>query len=230
VLLFIYGSEGCIFILRTLLARYNKARKVWNNMHEIDTNLADLKARKQGLQLQLNEINTQMSNIRARYSERLSNSIFKPNRSSKDVKLRKLQSEKEHLQPQIQALQAQIIRIQALKRAEKQIQTQNVNQQPQDQNLIEEKEVELIRVRCTQGKLIVSNKKIAIELTGFGQIFKSQSLLRSSLTSIDNKLVAMPIFGMGGGTNLAFHGKGGEILNASLVPPKEAQKIVELLS
>ncbi|HEU5382916.1 MAG TPA: hypothetical protein VFV38_46505, partial [Ktedonobacteraceae bacterium] len=56
-----------------------------------------------------------------------------------------------------------------------------------------EAEVELIRARCKQGKLIVTNKKIAIELHGFGQTIKSQTLLRSSLSSIDSKLAVAPL-------------------------------------
>ena len=91
-------------------------------------------------------------------------------------------------------------------------------------------EVELIRARCTQGKLIITNKKIAIELASFGKVIRSQILLRSSLTSIDTKLAVPSVFGMGGGMNLTFHGKGKEILKAELVPPKEAQEILALLS
>ncbi len=91
-------------------------------------------------------------------------------------------------------------------------------------------EIEFIRVRCKQGKLIVTNKKIVVELRGFGQAFKSQTLLRTSLTSIDSKLAVAPIFGMGGGVNLTFHGKGSELLQADLVPPKEAQEIIASLS
>ncbi|HEU5381979.1 MAG TPA: TIR domain-containing protein, partial [Ktedonobacteraceae bacterium] len=56
-----------------------------------------------------------------------------------------------------------------------------------------EAEVELLRARCKQGKLIVTNKKIAIELHGFGQTIKSQTLLRSSLSSIDSKLAVAPL-------------------------------------
>ena len=91
-------------------------------------------------------------------------------------------------------------------------------------------EVELIRSRCTQGKLIVTNKKIAIELTSFGKVLKSQILLRSSLTSIDSKLAVLPVLGMGGGMNLTFHGKGREVLKAELIPLKEAQEVLALLS
>jgi hypothetical protein len=76
----------------------------------------------------------------------------------------------------------------------------------------------------------VTDKKIVVELRGFGQVFKSQTLLRTSLTSIDSKLAVAPIFGMGGGVNLTFHGKGSELLQADLVPPKQAQEIIASLS
>lgn len=93
-----------------------------------------------------------------------------------------------------------------------------------------EAEVELVRARCKQGKLIVTNKSIVIQLSSFGHVLKSQSLFRASLTSIDSKLAAAPLFGMGGGYNLTFHGKGREVLHADLVPSKEAKEIIALLS
>jgi hypothetical protein len=108
--------------------------------------------------------------------------------------------------------------------SKKQVQTPNNSQRAA------EEEVELIRARCIQGKLIITNKKIAIELTAFGNVVKSQTLLRTSLTSIDSKLVMPSLFGQGGGTNLAFHGKGRELLKAELVPPGKAQEILALLS
>lgn len=92
-----------------------------------------------------------------------------------------------------------------------------------------EAEVEFVRARCTQGKLIVTNKKIAIELTSFSKVIKSQTLLRSSLTGIDSKLAVPSVFGMGGGMNLTFYGKGREKLKAELVPLKEAQAILGML-
>jgi hypothetical protein len=93
-----------------------------------------------------------------------------------------------------------------------------------------EKEIELIRTRCSQGTLLITNKKIAIELTAFGNVLKSQILLRTSLTSIDSKLAVPSVLGQGGGINLTFHGKGKELLKAELVPLKKAQEILALLS
>lgn len=106
----------------------------------------------------------------------------------------------------------------------KQVQAQSIHQKG------EEAEVELVRARCTQGKIIVTNKKIVIELHGLGQTFKSQMLWRSSLSSIDSKLAVAPLFGQGGGINLTFRGRGKELLNANLVPIKEAKEIITLLS
>jgi len=94
----------------------------------------------------------------------------------------------------------------------------------------QEAEIELTRARCKQGKLIITNKKIAIELNGFGQTLKSQTLLKSSLSSIDSKLAVAPLFGKGGGINLTFRGRGKELLTADLVPVKEAKEIIALLS
>lgn len=60
--------------------------------------LAELKAQKQQLQLELKAINTQMANIRSNYSERQSNIFFKPSRHHKDAQLRKLEPQKQKLQ------------------------------------------------------------------------------------------------------------------------------------
>jgi hypothetical protein len=93
-----------------------------------------------------------------------------------------------------------------------------------------EKEIELISTRCTQGKLIITNRKIIIQLAAFGNVLKSQILQRTALTSIDSKLVVPSVLGMGGGVNLTFHGKGRELLKADLVAPKAAKEILTLLS
>jgi hypothetical protein len=86
-----------------------------------------------------------------------------------------------------------------------------------------------IRTRCKQGTLIVTGTNIVIELRGFGQTLRSQTLLRASLSSIDSKLAVTPVFGMGGAINLTFRGKGKEVLHADLVPVKEAKEIIALL-
>ena len=84
---------------------------------------------------------------------------------------------------------------------------------------------ELIRVRCKQGHLIITDEFIRVEL---GSI-KQQTLYRSSLTGVESKIAVFPTFGLGGGINLIFHGKGGEVLHADLVKPKVAQEIVGML-
>lgn len=85
-------------------------------MIPIDDYLAQLKARKDTLQLNLNNVNTQMSNIRAHYSQARSNFIFKPSPHAKDHQLKKLQPTKEKYQREILAVKSEITRIQALKK------------------------------------------------------------------------------------------------------------------
>ena len=88
---------------------------------------------------------------------------------------------------------------------------------------------ELIRTRCKQGKLIVTDEYIRVELTAGSWNINQQTIYRTSLTGIDSKMVLPAIFGMGGGTNLVFHGQGAERLHADLVKPKVAQEIISLL-
>ena len=86
---------------------------------------------------------------------------------------------------------------------------------------------ELIRTRCTQGKLIITDEYIRVQLGG--PFSKQQTLYRSMLTGIDSQVAVPSVFGMGGGVNLVFHGQGIERLHASLVKPKVAQEIIDML-
>jgi hypothetical protein len=82
-----------------------------------------------------------------------------------------------------------------------------------------------IRTRCKQGTLIITDQQIRVEL---GQI-RQQTLSRSALTGIDSTMGMISVFGMGGGTNLVFHGQGAERLHADLVKPNIAREIKSAL-
>ena len=86
--------------------------------------------------------------------------------------------------------------------------------------------MELIKTRCTQGKLIVTETHIIVELLNL----RSQSLARESYTGLDVAMGWPSFFGLGGGKNLVFHGKGGERLHANLVQPKQVKRIQEILT
>jgi hypothetical protein len=85
---------------------------------------------------------------------------------------------------------------------------------------------ELVSTRCTGGKLILTDTMISVEL---GQL-RSQTMSREAFSSLDYKLAAPSVFGLGGGINLTFHGKGGEKLHANMVKPVIADKIRTLLT
>ncbi|HEX6483144.1 MAG TPA: hypothetical protein VF043_30235 [Ktedonobacteraceae bacterium] len=80
-----------------------------------DPRIEQLKLRKQQLQLELKSVNNEMAAIRANYSERQSNIIFKPSRHHKDALLRKLEPKKQQIQAQILAVSQRIAQIQASK-------------------------------------------------------------------------------------------------------------------
>ena len=84
---------------------------------------------------------------------------------------------------------------------------------------------ELIRARCTQGKLVITDQAIRVELFRL----QSQTIARMALVGIDYKLAVPSLFGLGGGANLVFHGQGGERLHANLVKPKIAKQIMRML-
>jgi prefoldin subunit 5 len=79
-----------------------------------DPYVAQLKARKRELQLELKAINTEMANIRANYSQKLGTANFfwpasySRLRSRKDKQLQQMQPQKEQLQAEIQAIQEQM--------------------------------------------------------------------------------------------------------------------------
>lgn len=83
---------------------------------------------------------------------------------------------------------------------------------------------ELLRVRCSEGALIITDQAVRVEL---GTI-KQQSLSRSSLSSIDSMMAFPNIFGWGR-VNLIFRGQGAEQLKASMVPTNMAREIKNLL-
>jgi hypothetical protein len=88
---------------------------------------------------------------------------------------------------------------------------------------------ELIRTRCKQGQLVITDDYIRVELKIPLLGTNQQTIYRSALTGIDSNVAVPSIFGMGGGVNLLFHGQGIERLHADLVKPKVAQEIIDML-
>jgi hypothetical protein len=86
--------------------------------------------------------------------------------------------------------------------------------------------MELINVRCSQGKLILTETHIIVELYNL----KSSTLDRRSFTALDMKLAMFPILWIDGLSNLTFHGQGGERLVATNVKTREARKIRAILT
>ncbi len=85
----------------------------------------------------------------------------------------------------------------------------------------------VIRTRCTQGWLIVTDEYISIVLGG--PLPYQQTVYRSALTGIDSRVVVPSIMGFGGGVNLVFYGSGVERLHANMVKPSVARVIIDML-
>jgi hypothetical protein len=86
---------------------------------------------------------------------------------------------------------------------------------------------ELVKTRCQQGKLIITETHIIVEL---GHL-KSTMLARSSFTTLEMGMAMFPLpFIYEGASNLIFHGAGGERLKATMVKTKEAKAIRMLLT
>lgn len=77
---------------------------------------------------------------------------------------------------------------------------------------------DLIKVRCGQGWLIVTETHIVVERLG-----RSWQTARATFTGLDMK------WGLFGYT-MIFHGAGGERLKASIVKAKDAKAIKALLT
>lgn len=84
---------------------------------------------------------------------------------------------------------------------------------------------ELLKTRCTQGQLVITETHIIVRLLNL----KSQIMSRESFTRLDCRRIVPSFFGLGGGWNLVFHGKGGERLHANMVKPIFAKKARTLL-
>ena len=90
---------------------------------------------------------------------------------------------------------------------------------------------ELLKTRCTQGHLVITDTTIIIELTAFGKTLKSETLLRSAFVDMDTKIVGAQLFSKKPATtSFTFHGQGGKILHANLVNGEDSKKVIALLT
>lgn len=62
---------------------------------------------------------------------------------------------------------------------------------------------ELLRARCKQGKLIITDEAITIELPSFSKTRRSETIERP-IVALDTEVISPAIFGKGGGANLTF--------------------------
>jgi len=78
---------------------------------------------------------------------------------------------------------------------------------------------ELIRTRCAQGTLVITDTAIIIEL---GLLGRRDVLMRTALTGVDVKRVLFTA------ATITFHGQG-KTMTATMVKAKEAERIQALL-
>lgn len=88
---------------------------------------------------------------------------------------------------------------------------------------------ELIKTRCKEGWLLITEEAIIVELTTFGKTLKSEMMLRSAFVDLDAKAVGMTLLYKKPAMNLTFHGQGGKVIMAGMVKGEDAQKIITLL-
>lgn len=79
----------------------------------------------------------------------------------------------------------------------------------------------IIKTRCTQGWLILDEQGLHIEGPRV-----NQSLSRGLITNYRTRQEVPSIFGMGGGVELTVQERGGNTLQANMVKPKDAEKII----
>ncbi len=84
---------------------------------------------------------------------------------------------------------------------------------------------ELLKAKCKQGTLVITDTAIIVELSGFGQTFKSETLMRSAFVDLDAKKPALLAT-----INLTFHGQGGKVIHADWIKPEDAKQVVALLT
>ncbi len=89
---------------------------------------------------------------------------------------------------------------------------------------------ELMNVRCSRGRLIITETAIIVEMKFLGIATRTETLFRESLLGIDKSGGVPSVFGHGGGSHLKFLAAG-QTLDAGLVAPmKDVVKIEKLLT
>ena len=81
---------------------------------------------------------------------------------------------------------------------------------------------ELLNVRCSKGRLIITDELIIVERLG-----KSETMERAAFTGLDMKLSLWLVISA---YTVVFHGKGSERLSAGMVYGKQAKAIKALLT
>jgi hypothetical protein len=90
---------------------------------------------------------------------------------------------------------------------------------------------ELIKTRCTQGWLVITETAIIVELTAFGKTIKSESMLRSAFVDLDTKIIGSQLFGKKPATtSFKFYGQGNKVIEASLVNGVDAKVVIAILT
>lgn len=86
---------------------------------------------------------------------------------------------------------------------------------------------ELIRVKCQNGHIVITESAVRVEnnLLGKGQ----KSLSRSMLTGVNLKVYPRVLWMGGIHSDLTFYGQGSEVLVAKIVRTEKAREIVTLL-
>jgi hypothetical protein len=88
----------------------------------------------------------------------------------------------------------------------------------------------LLRTRCREGHLIITENAVTIERKGFaGMGGYRESVARATITEVQ-RVQGMPaLFGMGGGSKLTITTASGKQLVAHLVPPADAERALVIL-
>lgn len=88
---------------------------------------------------------------------------------------------------------------------------------------------ELLRVRCKQGKLVIYEDRVSIELKS---IFTNtaQTLFLNQITGVQVVTKITSVLGMGGANDVIVYGTGNQKLEASLVGGKDSKQVEQIIN
>lgn len=88
---------------------------------------------------------------------------------------------------------------------------------------------EVLRAQTGQGKLVITEEMVTLEVPAVVGGGKSRSMARAAIVSVDERVTVPSVLGMGGMMRIILRDAGGNALELDRVPAKVAKQVLALL-